>query len=75
MAFKLNTYMRVLNKAAFSTKFIAVSEGTQIAIKDIHNRYPDVCFAFQRSFLNESQVLSPLSYRKRFMRSCVQRRC
>ena len=57
MTFKLNTYMRVLNKEELTTKFITVDEnGTQVTIKDIHERYPDVCFTFQRSFLKESQM-------------------
>jgi len=57
MAFKLKTYVRVLDLPGTEPKAIIVNEqGTSILIRDTQNRFQDVTLSFPKIFLNESQV-------------------
>jgi hypothetical protein len=65
MAFKLKTFVRVLDLPGAETKAIVVNEqGTSILVRDTQNRFQDVTLSFPKIFLNESQVTYKEKFRK-----------
>ncbi len=60
MAFRLKTFVRVLDESAHDSDCVATSEdGRSVTIKDVHQRFQPTSFSFPRVFTHrDSQVVS-----------------